>query len=295
LPHIEYLIGGITYTGTASYDGERLVHKGESRMRDNRKIVWSKWGKAELLLRDRKLAMHVPITRKLTYNHLQEMVELYGMVYVKPDKGSSGVGVMRVEKHGYAYQYQSGVQKLKFSTLRGMFQSMMKLTDNKPYIVQRGIHVLKYEGRPFDFRVMIQKNPARRWEPTGVVGRLAHPHKAVTNGSQGGTIYPTGKLITPIAGKVKHARLLQRMNHLALLTAAQFSRTYPAMNELGIDFAVDHSLKPWILEVNTYPDPCPFTKLDDKAAIKKIVAYAKAYGRHYCLTCTKAKKAPDSL
>ncbi|CAK4824486.1 unnamed protein product [Aphanomyces euteiches] len=147
--------------------------------------------------------------------------------------------------------------------------------------------MLRFQGRPFDFRVMIQKNPNGKWETTGIAGRVAHPSKAVTNGSQGGTIYPAGSLIKPA--------LIQTLGHIAHLTAVQFSLKYPLMNELGIDIAVDRHRKPWILEVNTRPDPCPFTKLADKRSINKIVAYGKAYGRRYCLRCIKAKSAPRRL
>ncbi|WP_282939090.1 hypothetical protein [Paenibacillus sp. RC67] len=47
------------------------------------------------------------------------------------------------------------------------------------------------------------------------------------------------------------------------------------------------------MEVNTCPDPCPFTKVPDKSMIRKIVAYARAYGKRYCLKCSKAKRAPQ--
>jgi hypothetical protein len=141
---------------------------------------------------------------------------------------------------------------------------------------------------------MIQKNPKGKWECTGTAGRVAHPQKAVTNGSQGGTIFKAEALIEPKAGNEKTAELLKQMNGLAEQTAARLSRTFPNLNELGVDIAVDSSLKPWILEANSKPDPCPFTKLDDKSIIRKIKRYGKAYGRRYCLRCTKAKQAPKS-
>ncbi len=264
------------------------------RMKKKKKqsYIASKLVKTQVVLRSPELAKHVPLTRPLTRSRLFRMLERYGMVYVKPDTGSQGNGVLRVEKRARAYRYRSGVRTLDFPTFQAMFRSVSKHTGRRRYVVQKGIHVLTYQGRLFDFRVMIQKNPAGKWECTGTAGRLAHPRKAVTNGSQGGTIFTASLLIKPSAGAAATTRLLRSMNRLAHLAAVQFSRAYPAVKELGVDIAIDRRLKPWILEVNTRPDPCPFTKLPNKRMIRRIVACARAYGRRYRLQCTKAKSAP---
>ncbi|CAG7650200.1 YheC/YheD family protein [Paenibacillus allorhizosphaerae] len=264
-------------------------------MKNSRNSVASKLLKARMLLQHPELAKHVPVTRPFTQSQLLEMLGRYGMVYVKPDSGSQGIGVVRVEKRRSAYRYQSGMNIYTFGTFQGMVQSLKQRIGSKRYLIQKGIHLLRYQGRPFDFRIMIQKSPARRWEPTGTAARLAHPQKAVTNGSQGGTIYAAKDLLKPFAGSDQTAELLRKMNRLARLTAARIGRTYPAMNELGIDIGIDRRLTPWILEVNTRPDPCPFTKLDDKEAIRKIITYAKAYGKRYPLVCNKSKKAPSCV
>ncbi|WP_084781579.1 YheC/YheD family protein [Paenibacillus sp. D9] len=254
--------------------------------------VSSKMAKTALLLRSAELRKHVPSTRPLSRGTLASMLDRYGMVYVKPDTGSMGIGVMRVEKNGGSCRYQSGKKIFAFKSITAMFPSIRRQAGTRRYLVQKGIRVLKHGGRPFDFRIMIQRNPAGRWACTGTAARVASPGKIVSNGSQGGTIYAPKTLLDPVAGKAGTIRLLKRMDRLALLTAAKFGRAYPAMNELGLDIAIDRKLKPWILEVNTRPDPCPFTKLDDQTAIRRIVRCAKAYGRRYSLVCGKAKKAP---
>lgn len=260
-------------------------------MKDMRSNISSKLLKTGVLLRHRGLARFIPLTRLFSRQVLYDMLERYGMVYVKPDTGSLGIGVMKVEKQGRAYRYQSGTRIFAFASFPALFESLRQRIGRRKYLVQKGIHVLRHGGRPYDFRVMIQKNPARRWEPTGIAGRVAHPRKAVTNGSQGGTIFPAGTLLLPHAGRTRSLALLGLMNRMARVTAAQLGRAYPAMNELGLDIAVDGRLHPWILEVNTHPDPCPFTKLPYQRMIRKIVAYAKSYGRRYNLTCNKAKRA----
>ncbi|MCC3374527.1 YheC/YheD family protein [Cohnella sp. REN36] len=254
--------------------------------------VSSKLLKTKVLLGDPELARRVPATEPFSRERLRAMLDRHGMVYAKPDTGSQGIGVIRVEQRDGGYRYQSGERICRFGSLQAMYGSLRVEIGSRRYLIQQGVRALRYEGRPFDFRVMVQRNPSRRWECTGTAARVAPPGKIVSNGSQGGTIFSPDRLMGPIAGSARAQSLLRRMERLALRTAAAFARTYPAMNELGLDIAVDRNLTPWILEVNTRPDPCPFAKLDDPASIRKIVRYGKAYGRRYCLKCAKAKKAP---
>ncbi|CAN7199149.1 YheC/YheD family protein [Paenibacillus sp. LjRoot153] len=261
-------------------------------MTSSLKAVSSKWIKTRVMLRNVKLRQHMPTTHPFNRNRLSAMLAQHGMLYVKPDIGSLGIGVIRVEKRGRTYRYQSGVNIYRFPTFEKMYQSLKHRCGTKRYLIQKGIHVLTHEGNPYDFRVMIQRSPSGKWVCTGTAARVAHPQKAVTNGSQGGTIYSPCDLLEPRFGVEATSILMFKMDKIAYLTSAQLGRTYPAMNELGIDIAVDHRLKPWILEVNTRPDPCPFTKLADKTIIRKIVQFGRANGRKYDLTCSKAKKAP---
>ncbi len=278
--------------GSKAKRKSRTSTSGSKRKSSGVQAVSSKMAKTALLLRSAELKKHIPATRRLSRATLASMLGRCGMVYVKPDTGSMGIGVMRVEKSAKGCRYQSGESIFAFKSLSALFPSLRRQAGTRRYLVQKGIRMLKHDGRPFDFRIMIQRNPAGRWECTGTAARVASPGKIVSNGSQGGTIYTPEALLHPAAGKSGTIRLLRRMNRLALLTAAEFGRAYPAMNELGLDIAVDRNLKPWILEVNTRPDPCPFTKLDDQTAIRRIVRYASAYGRRHSLVCGKAKKAP---
>jgi len=256
-----------------------------------RKTVSSKLIKTKILLDGGGLLnSHIPPTAPFSRDRFEAMLETHGMVYVKPDTGSQGIGILKAERMGSGgYRYQSGTEQHRFGTCAAMYRSMERTMGRRRYLVQKGIPVLTHQGRPFDFRVMTQRNPAGQWENTGIAARVAHPRKIVSNGSQGGTIYGAADLLRPIAGRERSARLIGRMNKLALLAADRLGGKYPAMHELGIDIAVDRQWKPWILEVNTRPDPCPFTKLTDRTAIRRIVRYGRAYGRRYCLKCGKAK------
>jgi glutathione synthase/RimK-type ligase-like ATP-grasp enzyme len=217
------------------------------------------------------------------------------MVYIKPCCGSLGEGVIRVEQRKtgskkLSYRYQAGTQVNIFSDYAEAYRSIRSETRGRSYLVQKGIRLLTYGGRPFDIRVMVQRNLQGKWEATGVAGRVAHPRKVVTNGSQGGTIYPVEELLNAYTGTGKCSTLISQMEEIGVKSAIRLSSAYPRLQEIGVDLALDRRLTPWILEVNTAPDPCPFTKLSDPRMLNQIIKYGQAYGRTYNLKCMKAKR-----
>lgn len=242
--------------------------------------VVSKWSKTSVLLADETIAAHIPLTRKLSHESLLAMLKQQGMVYVKPDRGTFGIGVVRVEAvGGDGYQYQEGMRIRTFATYDAMYQSLKQLIGKRTYLAQRGIHLLRHRRRRFDLRVMVQKNPAGRWETTGLIGRLAHPGKIVTNYHSGGTPLAFGELMATHLPQAEHRSYAARLEKLGVQVARRLQTAYPGLKEIGIDVALDTQLRPWILEVNTKPDPYIFRKLKDRRVFRKVYRYGLAYGR----------------
>lgn len=256
--------------------------------------IASKWIKTQVLVRSSYLAAHIPTTLRLNRGSLAQLLKRYQMVYVKPVSGSCGIGVMRVEKLRSGWGVREGKHRRTFATFDKLCHWLDYRIKRVPYLVQRGVHMLSFKGRPIDFRVVIQKGEGARWRVTGMAGRVAHPLRAVTNGSQGGSIFAAQELLIRTTGRPTSMRLLRQFNQLARVTSQRLSRAYPRMNELGLDIAVDRRRRAWVLEVNTRPDPCPFTKLANPAMIRTMVRYARGYGRTYCLRCNKARRGTSS-
>jgi hypothetical protein len=248
------------------------------------RYIGSKWVKTKALLRSADLRRYVPETAVLSRSSLRSLLDRYGMAYVKPDFGTGGRGVMRTEKLRIgartAYRYQILSRSASFGSFDGLYASVLRSRVKRKYLAQQGIRMLKYRNRPFDLRVMVQHNPEGHWETTGIIGRVAHPSRIVTNFHDRGTPTPVGALLSPhLPDRTARERQISRLRTLGLNIARQMGKVFPGVREVGVDVALDRKLHPWVLEVNTRPDPYIFNRLKDKRMFRRIIACAKANGR----------------
>lgn len=262
----------------------RAAIRGPGKAKPKRYVL-SKWRKTNALLRKPEMREFIPETRKLTYESLRELLDKYKMVYIKPDIGTYGNGVMRAEavtdeeSNEEIYIYQSGLDKQEFMSFDELYDAIQTRTKNRLYLVQKGINLTQYKNNRFDIRVMVQQTPNKKWETTGVIGRVGDPNKVVTNVHNGGKLQPVETLLTEyLSGKSK-SQYIESLNNLGLQTARQLHSRFKGLKEIGLDVALDEQLRPWVLEVNTCPDPYIFSKLKDKRVFRKIRRYAKANGR----------------
>ncbi|MNW32928.1 Endospore coat-associated protein YheD [compost metagenome] len=249
--------------------------------------VASKWKKTIILKHREYLRPYIPDTRKYSLEHLKEMLELYGTVYVKPDLGTYGIGVMSAEYWTdeldpsliRQYKLRYGIESELFPTLEELHASISAKIGQKLNLIQQGIDMLTYRRRKFDLRALVQLTPQRTWETTGFIGRLAAPQKIITNHHGGGSIMTIEDLLGPYLTPKEFASLYKEMKNVGVHTAATLARKYRNLKEIGLDIAIDQGFKIWILEVNTLPALFPFKTLQNKDIYKKIRRYAVAYGR----------------
>jgi hypothetical protein len=275
--------------------------------------VPSKWAKTKVILQNQSLSLYVPDTRKYDLSVLKEMLALYAMVYIKPDRGSFGIGVMRAEQRTVILspsqqkteinvtadneerqqQEAQVLYILRYAKMAEVFfspeelhEALQKRIQNRTYLVQKGIDLLRHQDRPFDLRVLAQKTPSGSWETTGMLGRVAAPQKIVTNYHSGGSIQSVNTLLKNHMNPSETLSTINQLKSLGVQIAGQLETTYPGIKEIGLDIAMDQHMDMWLLEVNTLPSIVVFKLFPDKSIYRRIHRYAVAYGR------VKARKSP---
>ena len=125
----------------------------------------------------------IPYTRRMrSASSLGAVLRAYPYLYLKPESGKAGKGIMMLkfqEKERLPYRLKIQTTRrsttYKASTLAKLWARIRKETGHTPYIMQQGIELASSRKRPFDLRVLVQKNTKGQWSVTGVGARLLAP------------------------------------------------------------------------------------------------------------------------
>ena len=195
------------------------------------------------------LSRHLPATAPLTPEAIARMLGKYRQVYLKPDEGSRGRGILRLARlsgSGIQYRYAGGAGGHSRSIADFLAERGKRLAD-RPYLVQQGIATATFGGRPFDVRVLLQRDGANRWRITRSYARVAGRGRVVANVSRGGKALGLARVIGRRSVR-KSIGMVAR-----LVPSALESALGEPLGELGVDLAVTRSGRVFILEVNAKP------------------------------------------
>lgn len=233
-----------------------------------------KWEVHQILQQDPQVRQHLPETIPFHLNHLKRMATKYPILYLKPTNGSLGSGIIRLIRHGKKWLYQSvnpnGTTFTQNTTYTEIRRILARRIGRQPYLIQQGLNLLKYDGRPIDFRVLVQKNHKGEWIVTSVVGRIANNENIVSNLARGGTLRKGSDLLKDLGNvpKPTHSQLKWK----AIEIAASFEKIAEGhYAELGIDLAIDQQGKIWLLEINSKPSKTDDTITNPNLAIRPSV------------------------
>lgn len=208
------------------------------------------------------------------------MLSRYNTVFFKPIDGSGGAKIVKITKQAGQFTAKHQTTAKVFATEQALFKWMNTFAGTRSFILQKGITLAKSNGKPFDIRVMVQKTKDGSWKATALFCKVGRSNKVTTNYNQGGSIQFIDSTLKGAGFEdASRTAIKAELRQLGLHVADVFSRRSTNFKELGLDVAIDTGGRLWILEVNTRPQFYPLKNMKNKTLYRKILSYAKQYGR----------------
>ncbi|WP_282936945.1 YheC/YheD family protein [Paenibacillus sp. RC67] len=239
----------------------------------------------DALNKETDLQPYLPESHLLrNYEILKSMCAKHPVIFLKPITGSLGKGIMRITKQedlSYVCHFTNlnEARKQTFKSLAHLFSALSGKIKQQRYQIQQGLHLIAIEGRPVDFRALVQRNELGQWEVTSIVARIAGHQHFVSNLARGGRLSTVKEALVK-SGCAAAAGVAPKLRHAALWIAKGIERNISAhFAELGIDLAVDIQGRIWLLEVNSKPSKEDNTPLwaegKVRPSVKRIVQYSR--------------------
>ncbi|MGF7048903.1 glutathione synthase/RimK-type ligase-like ATP-grasp enzyme [Paenibacillus sp. DS2015] len=243
------------------------------------KLSKNKWLKYKFMEESSSLASHLPRTQQFSYPSLQELINKYGQVVVKPIGGSRGRGVYQVRNLGGEHGYEVHIEnkKLDFSSLDDAYSYLKNhISSSHNYMVQRLISRATVHGRPFDMRIIVQRRHHHTtWKVTGKVAKIAGKGYIVSNigRSHGKLMLVRSALKESSLRHKSKTKLTNRIERVVLRTAKRMELLFPGHRIYGLDIGFDQDGYVWIIEANLFPSSSHFKMLKDKKMYRRISSY----------------------
>jgi hypothetical protein len=217
------------------------------------------------------LRQYLPETYWFTFEKTKRMLRRYSSIFIKPNHGSGGSGIVRVTRMLNGYEVRYGHNR-KFASSDSLYKDIQSyLKPSQRYLVQRGLRLAEYNGSIFDARIYMQK-PKSKWIISGVSARVAAPNHYVTNYHKGGYAKPLDDVLSTFFAfntrKVNQS--LKEIKNLSLIIARTINKRH-FIRELGIDLGIEKDGRIWIIEANSHPGHMLFTQLPNKTMLHRIL------------------------
>jgi glutathione synthase/RimK-type ligase-like ATP-grasp enzyme len=237
----------------------------------------------------KEMALHGYLPESYLFKNFQmlkTMSSRHPVLFLKPITGSLGKGIIRIRKEtngSFSCHFASvnGTRKQSFPSLSKVFSMLSGKLKAQQYQLQQGLDLISIEGRPVDFRALVQKGADGNWNITSIVGRIAGAEHFVSNLARGGSLSKVSDALaksslSPAVRTSAAVKLRKSSLDIAKGIEAQIPSHF---GELGIDLAVDKQGKVWLLEVNSKPSKDDNTALSTvrniRPSVKRVVQYAR--------------------
>ncbi|MGQ8873446.1 YheC/YheD family protein [Paenibacillus sp. TSA_86.1] len=233
-----------------------------------------KWLQYRALSSVPKLTRRLPETLLLEKETLHHMLLQHSSVVLKPCDGRYGRDIIFIRrlKNG-TYQIQNENNTITMQNRDELQNWFDQVDKDREYIIQQRLYLARIQQRPFDLRIMVQRQTAApsAWKVTGSYAKVASRGYLVTNVTN--RTIPALKALQ--LARIGGRKLLLQAERTVLLAAKGLEVHYPDLRQIGFDIGIDKKGRVWIIEGNYRPDLRPFRRLKDSSMYRRILWYQK--------------------
>ncbi|MDQ6422348.1 YheC/YheD family protein [Paenibacillus sp. LHD-117] len=236
------------------------------------------------------IAPYLPQTAHYrTVAQLEEILpELPQGAVLKPAAGMQGRGFLHIEASPWTPGELTVFGRTRnnvpfketfrsFAALGAWLQSFM---GSSPFLVQPYLPLRSADDRPYDIRVLLQKDERGTWQVSGSAARLGSPDSLTSNLHGGGVAEPAADTLAANFMPTKAEHLLKKIHAISGQTALLLEESFGRFGELAFDFGLEPSGKLWLLEVNAKPGRESFHLTGDQKAAKLSIIRLLQYARY---------------
>ncbi|ACB83923.1 hypothetical protein Nther_0326 [Natranaerobius thermophilus JW/NM-WN-LF] len=244
----------------------------------NNKRFFGKWETWDSVNFFEELKQHLPETRILTSNNLHEMLAKYQMIYCKSNYGSHGTEVVRIYNYNHGYCCEIGgktVETWTFLDKKVLIKFVIELVGENG-IVQQPVYLANLNGRPFDMRILAQKDHSNSWSLTVISIRIGQKNAVITNVAGGADeliVVPGDKLAYPIPG-------WEILHEFTTKICDAIEASFGMQGEIGLDVAVDVNQQLWLIEANSKPDIAGLNNVMPQIDYRRILSMPILYATY---------------
>ncbi|MGM0904482.1 MAG: YheC/YheD family protein [Bacillota bacterium] len=215
---------------------------------------FDKWDFWNWLSPDLKSRNYLPETsNQINLSTLNEYIEKYKGIYLKPVSGSCGKGIYYIEKEGSDYKVRKNY--IEESQILSEKEVDTFLTNKKSHIFQQPIQLHTFEDRKVDYRVILQKNENGHWQCTGIIGRFGKSNGISSNFKSRGFAKEGTEALRLQFGysELQAFKKYQEIVDICIKVANKLTVVAGGYGDLGIDIGIDVDEKVWVIETNKRP------------------------------------------
>ncbi|MBO2533699.1 MAG: hypothetical protein CW342_12640 [Thermoactinomycetaceae bacterium] len=234
-----------------------------------------KWDTHKILSRNASLRPHLPDTQRWEGpEKALSFLRHHRNIVIKPNGGSHGRGVAAIKQTESGYLVHGRTREnrcfhLSFSDEAALKRWLIRFVGTTRYVMQPYLRLNTPDGRPYDLRMLIQKNERGEWVTTGMAIRTGKPHTLTSN------LHGGGRAERAVPFLLRHFRrdqvegILKKIRWLAAVVPPHIERHHGRLLELGLDVGIDTDGRVWLLEVNSKPGRSVFILTGQKDVYRR--------------------------